>query len=619
MNHDNDMKNRIPEKLHGGMYIFTTEGDRNILYADLNVIHLFECDDFADLLHYLGNNPSKALHPEDFAQAKSTISASSADRNCRHTYLKYRILTKNGKIRYTESFGHRVISDDGKSCYYVITTEITEDEFYKEYSDSFVNVQINSMNRKIDNLTGLMNISAFNDDINTDAFDVKKHICSVAVFYIINLPKINRDKGRSEGDNQIRLLVRTILTNMPQDCLIYRGYDAEIVVVCSDLNEQDMHKHIKKVIKSSDEAVVYGVASTTDSFVHADIPPENVSVQDVLNEAELDLNIKKMLTNESSRSESLSSLVRALEQVDQDTEEHVKRTRKMGIALGKRLGLSDTQLSALELLCLLHDIGKIAVPLDILNKPGKLTDAEWEALRSHPVKGYQIAIAAKELRPIAACIKYHHERWDGRGYPSQLKGEEIPVLSRIISIVDAYDAMVNDRCYRRALSPQVAMQEIKDNAGTQFDPQIAEIFLQLLSDKPKLMRGKKTGGDELRVFEETTEHPAATGNTRPVVYCEYRLDVNEIIIEVDELFENITGYTPDEVIGKMSQFDLIPEEDLADYRIQVGNQFSKTDTAFLRHRIMRKDGTAIDVVCHGTRQFASATRSFMSTIQIYED
>lgn len=619
MNHDNDMKNRIPENLHGGMYIFTTEGDRNILYADRNVIHLFECDDFADLLHYLGNNPSKALHPEDFAQAKSTISASSADRNYRHTYLKYRILTKNGKIRYTESFGHRVISDDGKSCYYVITTEITEDEFYKEYSDSFVNVQINSMNRKIDNLTGLMNISAFNDDINTDAFDVKNHICSVAVFYIINLPKINRDKGRSEGDNQIRLLVRTILTNMPHDCLVYRGYDAEIVVVCPDLNEQDMNKHIKKVIKSSNEAVVYGVASTTDSFVHADIPPENVSVQDVLNEAELDLNIKKMLTNESSRSESLSSLVRALEQVDQDTEEHVKRTRKMGIALGKRLGLSDTQLSALELLCLLHDIGKIAVPLDILNKPGKLTDAEWEALRSHPVKGYQIAIAAKELRPIAACIKYHHERWDGRGYPSQLKGEEIPVLSRIISIVDAYDAMVNDRCYRRALSPQVAMQEIKDNAGTQFDPQIAEIFLQLLSDKPKLMRGKKTGGDELRVFEETTEHPAVTGNTRPVVYCEYRLDVNDIIIEVDELFENITGYAPDEVIGKMSQFDLIPEEDLADYRIQVGNQFSKTDTAFLRHRIMRKDGTLIDVVCHGTRQFESATRSFMSTIQIYKD
>lgn len=619
MNHDNDMKNRIPENLHGGMYIFTTEGDRNILYADRNVIHLFECDDFADLLNYLGNNPSKALHPEDFVQAKSTISASSADRNCRHTYLKYRILTKNGKIRYTESFGHRVISDDGKSCYYVITTEITEDEFYKEYSDSFVNVQINSMNRKIDNLTGLMNISAFNDDINTDAFDVKNHICSVAVFYIINLHKINRDKGRSEGDNQIRLLVRTILTNMPHDCLVYRGYDAEIVVVCPDLNEQDMNKHIKKVIKSSNEAVVYGVASTTDSFVHADIPPANVSVQDVLNEAELDLNIKKMLTNESSRSESLSSLVRALEQVDQDTEEHVKRTRKMGIALGKRLGLSDTQLSALELLCLLHDIGKIAVPLDILNKPGKLTDAEWEALRSHPVKGYQIALAAKELRPIAACIKYHHERWDGRGYPSQLKGEEIPVLSRIISIVDAYDAMVNDRCYRRALSPQVAMQEIKDNAGTQFDPQIAEIFLQLLSDKPKLMRGKKTGGDELRVFEETTEHPAATGNTRPVVYCEYRLDVNDIIIEVDELFENITGYAPDEVIGKMSQFDLIPEEDRADYRIQVGNQFSKTDTAFLRHRIMRKDGTAIDVVCHGTRQFESATRSFMSTIQIYED
>ena len=619
MIHDNDLKNRIPDKLHGGMYIFTTEGDRNILYADLNVIHLFECDDFADLLEYLGNDPSKALHPEDFAKAKSTISTSSADNNYRHTYLKYRILTKNGKIRYTESFGHRVVSDNGKSCYYVIITEITEDEFYREYSDSFVNVQINSMNRKIDNLTGLKNISAFKSDINTDAFDIKNNICSVAVFDIINLHKINRDKGRSEGDNQIRLLVRSILTNMPNDCLIYRGYDAEIVVVCREMNELDMLKHIKNVIGVSSESVFYGVASTTGPFVHSDIPPESVSVQNVLDEAELDLNIKKMLNKDSSRFESLSSLVHALEQVDQDTEEHVKRTRKMGIALGKRLGLSDTQLSALELLCLLHDIGKIAVPLDILNKPGKLTDEEWAALRTHPIKGYQIALAAKELRPIAVCIKYHHERWDGKGYPSQLKGEEIPVLSRIISIVDAYDAMVNDRCYRKALSPQEAMQEIKDNAGTQFDPHMAEIFLQLLSDRPKLSRGEKTGGDEMRVFEETTEHPSVIGNTRPVVYSEYKLDVNDIVIEVDNLFESITGYAPDEAVGKMSQYDLIPKEDLSDYRLQVGNQFSKSDTAFLRHRIMRKDGSVIYVICHGTRRFASATRSFISTIQIYED
>ncbi len=618
MRSESNNLNRVPEGLNGGEYVYIGEGNRNILYADANVISLFECDDFEDFISCLGNSFSNMLHPDDYAEAQRAINTQTNESGYRHGYLKYRIITKKGNIRYTESFGHNVTSAEGHVYYYVFITEISEEEYYNEYYNSFAEGQVDAMNWRLDSLTGLKNIGAFKEELTSTVYGSGEDLCSAAVFDIINLHRINREKGRSEGDKCIRSLVRSVIAHMPHDCSVYRGYDAEIIAVCRGMGEKDTIGLIKNVIRDCQDRVFYGVASTAGPFVHADLSPDNVTAMDALEEAQLDLSIKKMLTRSSDKSEALSSLVQALEEVDQDTEEHVKRTRKMGVELGKRLGLTDTQLTAVEELCLLHDIGKIAVPLDILNKPGKLTDAEWTALRAHADKGYQIALATKELKPIAECIRYHHERWDGKGYPAQLKEDEIPVLSRIISIVDAYDAMVNDRCYRKALDPQVAMQEIRDNAGTQFDPYMSEVFLQMLSDNPKLTLGKKTGGGEVQAFKNTAEQTAVNGNTQPVVYCEYKLDVNDIITEVGPSFESITGFSPEDALGKMTQYDLIPKEDIDDYMIQVGNQFSKSDTAFLRHRILRKDGAVINVICHGTRQFDSATRSLMSTIQIYE-
>lgn len=612
------LTNQIPEGLPCGVFVYSAEGDQRILFADINVIRLFGCQSFEEFIEYTGGSFRNMVHPADREKAKDLINAQTLEGGQRHDYLRYRIVTKQGAVRYLEDFGHIAFSEDGHPYYYVFIIDVDKSEYFSECYNSFAESQVDAMTWKMDHLTGLKNIVAFQDDLERNPRFLKNGVCTVAVFDIIGLRTINRDSGRIEGDNRIRSLMHSVFENMPRDCSVYRGYDAEIIAVCWDKEEREILDQIKSTVRSCRSKVFYGIASTTGALISFDQSRKKGTVLQAVEEAQLDLSIKKMLNEESARSQSLTSLVRALEEVDQDTQEHVERTRNMGRALGQQLGLSDAQLSALELLCLLHDIGKIAIPLDILNKPGKLTDAEWAALRSHADKGYQIALVSKELKPIADYIRYHHERWDGKGYPARLAGDDIPVLSRIIAIVDAYDAMVNDRCYRKALPPEYAMQEIRNNAGTQFDPHMAEVFLELLSESPEHAFGKKTGGGDVRVFKNTTEVAASSGNTQPVAYCEYQLDVDDYIVGVGPTFEDITGYLPEDVIHKMTQFDLVPKEDLEDYLVQVGNQFAKSDTAYLRHRIQRKDGSFVTVVCHGARHFDSATRSFGSTIQIYE-
>lgn len=167
----------------------------------------------------------------------------------------------------------------------------------------------------------------------------------------------------------------------------------------------------------------------------------------------------------------------------QETEEHASRLIKLSRAVGQKMKLKDEQLNELELLCTLHDIGKIGISDVILNKPGKLTAEEWEVMKTHPEIGYRIAMSTPELSAIAPYILHHHERYDGKGYPEGLKGKEIPLLSRILAVVDAYDAMTEDRPYRKAMSKDEAILEIKKNSGTQIDPNIAEIFINIITQQ----------------------------------------------------------------------------------------------------------------------------------------
>ena len=176
---------------------------------------------------------------------------------------------------------------------------------------------------------------------------------------------------------------------------------------------------------------------------------------------------------------TIRAISNALDTKDSYTNGHSLRVTLYSMILAKKLGLDETYMEDIEIAGLLHDIGKIAMPKSILCKNGKLTDEEFLVMKSHPVRGEKIVLNIKKLQVISEWVKSHHEKWDGSGYPDGLKGEQIPLPGRIIALADTYDAMTSTRPYRTALSHDVAMLEIRRCSGTQFDPNLADIFISL--------------------------------------------------------------------------------------------------------------------------------------------
>ena len=191
----------------------------------------------------------------------------------------------------------------------------------------------------------------------------------------------------------------------------------------------------------------------------------------------------KLLESRSLHSSLISSMKTALFEKNQGTEEHGHRLTKLTRIVGEVIGLTNQQFDELELFSSLHDIGKIGIEDQILNKPDKLTQTEWVKMKKHSEIGYRIAMSSPELMSIAYYILTHHERFDGTGYPQGLSGDNIPLLSRILAVADAYDAMTEDRPYRKGFSKQDAITEINENSGTQFDPYIAKIFCDIVIDE----------------------------------------------------------------------------------------------------------------------------------------
>jgi ribonuclease P protein subunit RPR2 len=175
---------------------------------------------------------------------------------------------------------------------------------------------------------------------------------------------------------------------------------------------------------------------------------------------------------------TVRSLAFVVEAKDAYTGQHLERCRVYGMALMRVLGIGDEERSA-EYGFLLHDAGKVGVPEMILNKPGPLTAAEWRIMRTHPIIGYQLISGIPFLHAAAELVRYHHETYDGTGYPEGLRGDEIPLVARVFAVVDAFDAMTTDRPYRKAMPVDQAVAELQRMAGSQFDPEVVRAWLPL--------------------------------------------------------------------------------------------------------------------------------------------
>lgn len=174
---------------------------------------------------------------------------------------------------------------------------------------------------------------------------------------------------------------------------------------------------------------------------------------------------------------TVKSLAAAIDAKDPYTRGHSERVTRFSILIAKELGLDDKTQRDVQLSALLHDVGKIGVPISILRKKDKLTDEDWKHIRRHPVLGAEIISPITQLKELVRNIRYHHERYDGKGYPDSLEGEDIPLISRILAVADTFDALTSERPYRNGLSDKAALEEMEIVKGTQLDPACVEAFL----------------------------------------------------------------------------------------------------------------------------------------------
>ena len=329
-----------------------------------------------------------------------------------------------------------------------------------------------------DKLTGLFNRAYFEEEIKRLDTDRQQPL-SIIIGDVNGLKLINDAFGHAQGDRMLIQMAEIFTLCCRKEDIICRWGGDEFAILLPKTSKtvvQEVCNRIRDACAQDQHGPVQlsiALGTGTKEWRYQDS-------QEILKEAEERMYRNKLMEGKSARHAIISSLEQSLWETDFETEAHAKRLQKYALQMGRELNLSDSQMDELQLLAALHDIGKIAILKSILMKPEKLTKDEWNVMTKHTEIGYRIAQSSTDLAPIAEAILAHHERWDGTGYPHGLKGEEIPLISRIISVVDAFDVMISGRSYKVAVSREEALEELKVCSGTQFDPNLVLVFIQMI-------------------------------------------------------------------------------------------------------------------------------------------
>ena len=329
-----------------------------------------------------------------------------------------------------------------------------------------------------DKLTGLYNRAYFEGELRR--WNTNRQFPITLIIGDVNGLKLTNDAfGHKEGDRLLKKIAAILRESCRKEDLVARLGGDEFGIFLPKTNDRvavEITDRIKLSCTNASQGPI-GVSIALGAVTKMDFSED---FQNIMKETEDRIYRNKLLESKSVRSSIISSLRHTLFAKSYETETHTQRLKQLAIQIGRSFGLTDSLLDELSLLATLHDIGKVAIPEETLIKPGKLTQKEWEMIWKHSEIGYRIAGQLPELAPIAEAILAHHEWWDGAGYPRGLKAEDIPLISRILSVVDAYDAMTNGRSYKKAVGHQEAIEELKRGAGSQFDPEIVEMFLKVV-------------------------------------------------------------------------------------------------------------------------------------------
>ncbi len=329
---------------------------------------------------------------------------------------------------------------------------------------------------KIDSLTGLFRREHFKKEIETISEEWDALPFSILMGDVNGLKIFNDAYGNHIGDRFLVKIADIIKHSCPAKSLVARWGGDEFAILLPNTNKLDAENYIslikKEIGKLNHEGLNISMAfgSDTKSLQRHDISKVLINAEDAMFR-------DKILEDVSIRNSMLATVIHTLNAKNPREEAHSRRVSEYCEKMGKALNLGEKDVRDLKVIGLLHDIGKIAIDEHILNKPGRLTEEEWLQIKRHPEIGGRILSSSKEMTQYTEIILSHHEKFDGSGYPNGLKGNLIPYFSRVLTIIDSYDAMTCERTYKNAMSSQEAVSELIRCSDTQFDRELVSIFV----------------------------------------------------------------------------------------------------------------------------------------------
>jgi len=329
-----------------------------------------------------------------------------------------------------------------------------------------------------DELTDTYNRRFFEEELNR--LDTERQLpLSIIMTDLNGLKVINDSYGHNKGDQVLKATAKLLQETLRSEDILARFGGDEFAILLPRTSREEALKIVERIEDRCEETrdhtipVSIGVGTATKT-------KSQEKIEEILKEADNNMYQNKIRVSRSTKSRVVNGLLDTLHQESDETEEHLGRLKELSDEFGRELGLSEKEIKKLKLLVDLHDIGKVSIPSHIFFKSSPLTEAEWKQIRVHSDKGFRIASAAEEFAPVAREVLSHHERWDGRGYPNGLAGEEIPYLARVFAILDAYEVMTGDNIRGRRFSQEEALAEIERLAGSQFDPGLVESFKEVM-------------------------------------------------------------------------------------------------------------------------------------------
>ncbi|WP_026015803.1 HD domain-containing phosphohydrolase [Clostridium beijerinckii] len=332
-----------------------------------------------------------------------------------------------------------------------------------------------------DQLTGLYNRRYYEEELKR--LDVKENYPLTIVLGDVNgLKLINDSFGHVVGDELIKKSAQIIKNGCRfHDVVIRLGGD-EFVILLPKTDTYEAEKIVENINNLAKKEKIQGL-DISISFGYETKCHEDEMIQEIFIKAEDYMYKRKLFESSNMRGKTIDTIINTLNEKNKREEQHSVRVANLCELMGKNIGVPKRKIQELKNAGLLHDIGKIAIEENILDKPERLTEDEYNEIKRHPEIGYRILSTVNEMSEIAKYVLSHHEMWNGEGYPKGIKDIDIPFESRIISIVDAYDAMTSERPYRKALTEEFAIEELKRNSGIQFDPELVNVFIEKVLNK----------------------------------------------------------------------------------------------------------------------------------------